>query len=341
MKAVVLLGDRDLEVREFPEPRPGPGQVVVETRSSGLCGSDLPPYRSSPESLGERRFIIAGHEPCGVVIETGPEVKAVQVGDRVIVHHYSGCGRCSHCLTGWTQLCVTGTRIYGSHVHGAYADYQLVQDYMCVPMPEALTFDEGAACACGTGTAYQALKRLDVSGRDTLAVFGQGPVGLSATLLGAAMGARVIVVDPKAERRGLAVRLGAWETIDPTRSDPVAAIAELTHGEGADASLDATGIAEVRANAVCSTRIWGRACFVGEGGTVTLEPTPDIIHRQLTLLGSWTFSIVVLSELASFVVDRKVPLDQLITHRFGLERAAEAFSLFDTATTGKVVFVWD
>jgi threonine dehydrogenase-like Zn-dependent dehydrogenase len=341
MKGVVLLGDRDLELREFPEPRPGPGQVVVEMRASGLCGSDLPPYRASPESLGEQRSIIAGHEPCGVVAETGPEVRSVQVGDRVMVHHYSGCGRCSQCLTGWTQLCVNGSRVYGRDLHGGDAGYQLVQDYMCVSMPEELTFEEGAACACGTGTAYQALKRLDVSGRDTLAVFGQGPVGLSATLLGAAMGARVIVLDPKAERRELAKRLGAWQTIDPVRSDPIAAIADLTHGEGADASLDATGIADVRANAVRSTRVWGRACFVGEGGTVTLEPTPDIIHRQLTLLGSWTFSTVVLTELAGFVVDRKVPLDQLITHRFGLERAAEAFSLFDTATTGKVVFVWD
>ncbi len=341
MRGVVFLGDRSLEVREFPDPKPGPGQVVIKMGAAGLCGSDLRPYRSSAETLGARTSVIAGHEPCGTVAEIGPGVRNVQVGDRIMVHHYSGCGRCEHCKTGWTQMCQAGSRVYGSHADGGNADYELVEDYMCVPMPEALSFEEGAACSCGTGTAYQALKRLDISGRDTLAVFGQGPVGLSATFFGAVMGARVIALDPVGERRELAARLGAWETIDPTRTDPIEAIRELTNGVGADATLDATGVAEARANAVRSTRIWGRSCMVGEGGTVTFEPTPDIIHRQLTLLGSWTFSASILEELANFVVDQGIPLQDIITHEFRLERAEEAFQLFDAGATGKVVFTWD
>ena len=212
---------------------------------------------------------------------------------------------------------------------------------MCVPLPDELSFEQGAACACGTGTAYQALRRLGISGRDTLAVFGQGPVGLSATFLGTAMGARVIALEPSSERRELAEALGASQTIDPRGNDPVQTIADLTHGEGADASLDATGIAEVRASAVRSTRVWGRACLVGEGGTVTFEPSPDIIHRQLTLMGSWTFSTLVLAELAQYVVDRRLPLTDLITHRFPVERAQDAFELFDLGASGKVVFAWD
>ncbi len=340
MKGVVFLGNRTLEVREFPDPVPGPGQVVVQMRASGLCGSDLRPYRSSPEALSARKSVICGHEPCGVVAEVGQGVRNVQVGDRVMVHHYSGCGRCKHCQTGWTQLCLKGSTVYGSGAHGGNADYELVEDYMCVRMPEGLGFAEGAACSCGTGTAYQALKRLDVSGRDRLAVFGQGPVGLSATLLGSIMGARVIAIDPIPERQKLARQLGAWQVIDPTGANPLEAIRELTEGEGAEATLDATGIAEVRATAVRSTRIWGRSCLVGEGGTVTFEPTPDIIHRQLTLLGSWTFSTTVLEELANFVVHRQVPLKDLITHRFPLEKAAEAFKLFESGRSGKVVLEW-
>jgi threonine dehydrogenase-like Zn-dependent dehydrogenase len=208
-------------------------------------------------------------------------------------------------------------------------------------MPNATSFEEGAAIACGTGTAYQALKRLDVSGRDVLAVYGQGPVGLSATFLAAHMGAHVIAVDPIAERRKLAEDLGAWKSIDPAQTSPVEAVYELTHGKGADTTLDATGIAEVRANAVRSTRIWGRSCLVGEGGTVTFEPTPDIIHRQLTLHGSWTFSTLILEELANWVIDREIPLKDLITHRFPLEKAEDAFKLFDSGKTGKVVFTWN
>ena len=163
----------------------------------------------------------------------------------------------------------------------------------------------------------------------------------SATFLGAHMGARVIAVDPVAERRTLAEASGAWKSIDPMATNPVEAVYELTHGKGADASLDATGIAEVRANAVRSTRIWGRACLVGEGGTVTFAPTPDIIHRQLTLHGSWTFSKTVLEELANWVVERNIPLESIITDRYPLEKVKEAFTLFDSGTTGKVVINWD
>jgi threonine dehydrogenase-like Zn-dependent dehydrogenase len=155
------------------------------------------------------------------------------------------------------------------------------------------------------------------------------------------MGARVIGVDPVPERRRIAEANGAWKTIDPMQVDPVEAIYELTHGEGADSTLDATGIGEVRANAVRSTRIWGKCCFVGEGGDVHLNPSPDIIHRQLDLLGSWTFSTVILEELANWVVDREIPLNDIITHRFTLDKADEAFKLFDGGTTGKVVFVWN
>ncbi len=342
MLGVVFTGSGKLEIREFADPSPGAGQVVVEMKSSGLCGSDLRPFRSSADELGARAEIISGHEPCGVVAEVGAGVRNVRVGDRVMVHHYSGCQRCEHCQRGWTQLCQSEyQKVYGSGAHGGNADYELIEDYMCVPMPDGLSYEEGAAIACGTGTAYQALRRLDVSGRDVLAVFGQGPVGLSGTFLGAHMGARVIAVDPVAERRELAEASGAWRSIDPMRDDPVSAIYELTGGRGADCTLDATGIGEVRANAIRSTRIWGRACLVGEGGTMTVEPSPDIIHRQLNLYGSWTFSKTVLEELANWVVERRIPLSEIITHRFTLDKAEEAFDLFNGATTGKVVFNWD
>ena len=341
MNGLVILGNKQVEVRDFPEPRPGPGQAVVKLKAAGLCGSDLPYYRSSPEALGDQNSLIVGHEACGVIAEVGQGLTRVQVGDRVMVHPYAGCRLCKHCRTGWTQLCLNGPKISGSHINGADADYELVDEYMCIPMPENLEFEVGAACACGTGTAYQALKRLDLSVGETLAVFGQGPVGLSATCLGAAMGARVIAVDPVALRRELAERLGAWRTIDPTETEPIEAIKGLTRDEGADASLDATGIEEVQLNAVRSTRAWGRTCLVGVGDTLTVEPLMDIIKRQLTLMGSWTLSSVVMKELASFVVDRDLPIRDLITHRFPLDRAEDAFKLFDSAATGKVVFVWE
>jgi threonine dehydrogenase-like Zn-dependent dehydrogenase len=334
MRGVVYLGNRQVEVRSFPDPEPGPGEAVVRIRASGICGSDLRPYRDNRPMP-----TISGHEPCGEVVGFGSGVNASLAGQRVMVHHYAGCGECKYCRIGYEQLCIHDHVTYGFGVHGGNADYLLVPARTLVSLPDPLSFESGAAIACGTGTAYMALVKLDVSGRDTLAIFGQGPVGLSATLLARAMGARVIAVDVSAERLDLARRFGAEAAINPSQTDPVAAIRELTGGEGADTTLDCTGNATARAQCVRAARVWGRACFVGEGGTVTLEPSPDIIHKHLTLYGSWTFSTVGLADCARFVVERHVPLDDLITHRFSLDEASLAFRTFDEGATGKCVFV--
>jgi threonine dehydrogenase-like Zn-dependent dehydrogenase len=334
MRGVVFAGNRQVEIRAFADPEPGPGEALVRMRASGLCGSDLRPYRAP-----EGRPIISGHEPCGEVAALGPGVSGPAVGTRVMVHHYAGCGSCKYCRIGYEQLCRQDHVVYGFSAHGGNADYLLVPARTLIPLPDQITFEGGAAIACGTGTAYMALKKLDVSGRDTLAIYGQGPVGLSATLLGRAMGARIIAVDVSPERLELARGLGAEVVLNPNEVDPIEAIGDLTDREGADATLDCTGNATARAQTVRSARVWGRACFVGEGGTVTLEPSPDIIHKHLTLYGSWTFSTVGLDECARFVVDRQIPLDRLITHRYRLDQAEEAFRTFDAGATGKCVFV--
>ena len=213
-------------------------------------------------------------------------------------------------------------------------------DRVCIPLPDELTFEEGASCACCTGTAFQALKRLAPSGRDTLVVFGQGPVGLSVNILAKAIGSRVIAIDTITERLELGKRLGADEVVNTGTADPVTAVRELTGGEGADVAVDCTGVEIARINTLKSARIWGRVCFLGEHGTATFEMTPQIIHKQLTIYGSWTFGRQVLTELTDFIVKRKVPLKDTITDRFPLAQAEEAYKLFDKGKTGKVVFVW-
>jgi threonine dehydrogenase-like Zn-dependent dehydrogenase len=342
MRGLVFLGDRQVALRTFPDPTPGPDEVIIGMQASGLCGSDFRPYRA-PRVPAEREALlpIGGHEPCGVVVARGAHVTDAQarIGARAMIHHYHGCGVCKHCLVGYTQMCLRGGHtVYGFSDHGGNAEYMRVPASTLVPLPDELSFDEGAAIACGTGTAYMALKRLDVSGRDTLAVFGVGPVGLSATILGAAMGARVIAVDIAPERLALAREHGADVVLDGRTVDPVAAIKVLTHGEGAETTLDCTGNPEARANAVRAARIWGRVCFVGEGNTTTFDISPDIIHKQLTIYGSWTFSTLGLAECAQFIVDRDVRLQRIITHRFTLDQADEAFRTFEGGATGKCVF---
>ena len=349
MRGVVFTGERELVFMDVPDPTPGPGEVVVEMKASGMCGSDLHQYRRPKGGGGNvggipapTRPVIAGHEPCGIVAAVGAGVsdKLARIGQRVMVHHYKGCTVCNHCRSGWSQLCQRETvAVYGSNAHGGHAPYLKVPAFTLVPLPDALSFETGAAISCGTGTAYGALRRMKVSGNDTIAVFGQGPVGLSATQLAAAMGARVIAVDPSAERLGRAKEFGAAETVDPRSNNPVGAIKELTHGLGADFSLDTSGAPEGRVAAVQCVKVWGTACFVGERSDVTLDVSRDLLRKQLTIIGSWTFSSIGQGECAEFVADRQIVVDRLFTHRWKLDQAVEAYRLFDRQNAGKGVFL--
>jgi threonine dehydrogenase-like Zn-dependent dehydrogenase len=341
MRGAVFLGNRNVEVRNFPDPTPGPGEVVIEMKASGMCGSDLKFYRSPPgeaqKSLGfsaDAEPFIAGHEPCGVVAARGPGVseKEAPIGQRVMDHHYAGCGVCKHCRVGWSQLCKAGITVYGVTAHGGHAQYLKVPARTLVPLPDELSFVEGAAVSCGTGTAYGALRRMNLAGGSTLAVFGQGPVGISATLLGAKMGARVIAVEKNPERRALAKQFGA-ETVLETAEG----IRDLTRGEGVDLALDTTGISAARLAAVRSAKTWGTVCFVGEGGDVTIDVSKDMLRKQLTIIGSWTFSAMGQAECARFVVDNKVELEKIFSHRWKLDQAGEAYRVFDSQSTGKGV----
>lgn len=343
MEGVVFLGDRQAEVRDFPDESPGPGEVLLKMRASGMCGSDLHKYRESADSVrnADKRI---GHEPCGEVAELGPGVAGLRVGDRVMVHHYLGCGACRYCRAGYNQLCLNpgpDNRYYGGNAHGGHGDYLVCAARVCVPMPEGLSYESGAMLACGSSTAYLALTKLDVSGRDVLAIFGQGPVGVAGTMLGAAMGALVVAVDLSNERLELAKHAGAWATINAQNVDPVERIKDLTGGEGADATLEAAGTPTTRKQVATSARVFGRAALVGERGQVTYDVTPDIIHRHLLLYGSWTVSMSGMEEAAKFVMDREVPLDSLISDRVPIGDAVEAYQRFDKQDTGKMIIVWD
>ena len=346
MKGVVFAGDRKIEIRDFPDPRPGPGEVVLEIKSSGMCGSDLKFYRAAggAASLGFSAAggpVIAGHEPCGIVADVGQGVdeKQGRVGMRAMQHHYRGCGVCPHCATGWMQLCVEGVKeVYGVTGHGAHAKYMKCPARTLVPLPDELSFNAGAAISCGTGTAWAALHRIGLQGDHTIAVFGQGPVGLSATLLAAQMGARVIALDTSDERLARAKEFGADVLINPkATNDVVGAVKDLTHGLGAHRSLEASSSPAARAQAVRCLRTWGQACYVGEGDSVTLDVSNDLLRRQITIVASWTFSSVGQGECARYIADRGIDVDRLFTHQWCLDEAGEAYRLFDQQTAGKGV----
>jgi 2-desacetyl-2-hydroxyethyl bacteriochlorophyllide A dehydrogenase len=340
MQGIAFLGDRNVELRSFPDPAPGIGEVVLQMKASGICGTDLMLYRRPASAVGAP--VIGGHEPCGVVAALGPGVDAtrVRIGDRVMVHHYFGCTVCEHCRSGWAQLCQsTPVAVYGNNANGGHAPYLVVPAATLIALPDELSFETGAAISCGSGTAYAALRRLNVSGHDTVAIFGQGPVGLAGTQFAKAFGARVIALDVSPVRLARAAEFGADVSIDPSSADAVAEIMAATGGRGADAVLETSGATSAATAAVRAARIWGSVCLVSGQGPLDVNILADLVFRQITVFGSWTFSAAGQMECARFVVERAVDVDRIFTHRWALSAASEAYRLTDSQAAGKGVFL--
>lgn len=344
MRGVVFTGNSTLEIATFLDPEPGQGEVVVEMKASGMCGSDLKFYRPAPGAafaalgLKDGGQIIAGHEPAGVVAAIGKGVTRFKIGDRVMVYHYVGCTYCDNCRGGHVQMCEQRPMVLGVSGNGGHADYMLVPASTLVHLPDELSFSTGAAISCGTGTAYAALVRMDVTARDTVAVIGQGPVGQAASQLARAMGARVIAVDVVPERVAKATVFGADAAVDARSGDAVEEIRKWTGGKGVSRAIDTSGTAVGRLTAVRACGQWGTVGFVGEGGDVTLDVSPDILRKQLTIVGSYTFSNVGQADCTRFIANHGVEVDLLFTDRWRLDQAEAAYQDFDKQTAGKAVF---
>ncbi len=338
MKGLAFLGQRQVAMIDVEDPAPGPGDVIVEMKASGMCGSDLHRYRGAGAPQ-----VIAGHEPCGIVAEVGSAVPpSIRIGDRVMIHHYFGCSSCEQCRTGWPQLCKPATRaVYSvsAGAHGGHAPYMKVRASSVMQLDEGLSFEAGAAIGCGTGTAWGGLERLQMKGDEVLAIFGQGPVGVSGTMLASARGARVIAVDLDEQRLSLAKSFGAWATVNASKVDAAGAIRELTGGKGAQLALETSGSSQAVTAALNCAAVWGKVALVGIGSTVNFE-FRAFLDRQLTLLTSYSMSSVGQMECADFIVQRKLDVDRLFSDRWRLDQAEEAYLHFDKQTSGKGVFVF-
>ncbi|WP_309599214.1 zinc-dependent alcohol dehydrogenase family protein [Rhodococcus globerulus] len=340
MQGLVFEGGRQISLRDFSDPKPGPGEVLLRVTASGMCGSDLHYYRAEA-SAPDAPVCIGGHEPAGVIEELGAGVDPVRfaVGQRVMVHHYAGCGGCEACRSGWTQMCTTGpATVYGKSAHGAHAPFMTVSTQSVLPLSDSLSDIAAAAIGCGTGTAWGALDRVgDVGGAD-LVVFGQGPVGLSATMLATARGARVIAVDLADSRLEQARAFGAAETINSGSVDPVAMIKELTGG-GATVAIETSGATAAATAALESLAPWGRLGVVGLGGRIEVD-VRKFLSRQITIATSWSLSSVQQIQCANFVDRHHLPVDDLFSHRWSLNDAVDAYEEFDKQTSGKGVFTF-
>lgn len=345
MKGAILPGNSTVVFKDYPIPTPGYGQVVLRTKSSTICGSDIRAIYREHLGKGPEAYqnVIAGHEPSGQIVQAGPGCKRFKEKDRVIVYHISGCGVCHDCRMGYMISCSSELRAaYGWQRDGGMAPYILADEKDLVLLPDELTYTDGAQVACGFGTVYEALEKIGVSGDDAVLVVGLGPVGLAALMLAKAMGANLLLgVELQKERIELAKRLKLVDEVFTPGEKTLEQIRSLTGGKGVEKAVDCSANAEGRALAIRATRQWGKIAMVGEGGTVSFNPSPDIIHDQKTIYGSWVTSIWRMEDLVERLVRWHIHPENLVTHRFPLEQADEAYRLMASGACGKVAVCFD
>ena len=210
-----------------------------------------------------------------------------------------------------------------------------------IALPDELTYKDGAQVACGFGTVYEAIEKIGVSGNDAVLVTGLGPVGLAALMLCKALGANTLIgVEMNDYRIDLAKKLGLVDHVFKPGDDTLDKILELTRGQGVERAIDCSASDPGRQLAIRATRSYGKVAFVGEGGTCTFNPSPDIIHGQKTIYGSWVTSLWRMEELVDRLVRWNIHPDKLITHEFALDQAGEAYALMASGNCGKVAVVF-
>lgn len=287
MKALVLTAYKQLELREVPTPRPGPGEVLVRVRACGICGSDVHGFDGS---TGRRRPpLIMGHEASGIVAEVGPGVTRFHPGDRVTFDSTIYCGRCAYCRQGRINLCeqrrVLGVSCAEYRQDGAFAEYVVVPEHIAYHLPENVSFEQ-AALIEPLSVALHALNRAQLKVGDSVAIIGGGMIGsLILQVVRAAGAGYILVLEPDPFRQELVRQLGATQVFSP-QEDWRSALRGNLGDDHVQITFDAVGIEETVTTAVETAVKGGQVVLVGNLSPHVTLPLQAVVTRELTLLGS-------------------------------------------------------
>ena len=327
MKAVVKTRPEPghVEYIERPDPEAAAGQVVIEIRNAGICGTDIHIFKSE---YVIKPPVILGHELCGTVVETGAGVTRWKTGDRVTVNPSAGrlCGKCRYCRAGAPFLCLDRAAV-GSGMDGGFAKYLAVRQEIVLPLPEGIDLETGALCepfAC----AVQAVQELTViRPGDVVAVSGPGPIGLMCAMLAKAHGARVIMMGTAqdAARMELSRKLGADLTVNVEEGRAGDLIKDMTHGYGADVVLECAGAPASAAMCLDVVRKAGRYTQVGLFGKPLQIDLDKVILKQLHFQGSICHSWTTWDTTLRLLGDGLFDLSPLVSSRLPLSRWEEGF----------------
>ncbi|MCA3555472.1 zinc-dependent alcohol dehydrogenase family protein [Aestuariivirga sp.] len=333
MRAAIFDAYRGpLEIRSVPDPDCPPDGVILKIEACGVCRSDHHGWSGVDPDV--RLPHVPGHEFAGVVLAVGPDVRAVKAGDRVTAPFILACGDCPDCRAGEATVC-NHQHVVGFSGWGAFAERLAVPraDFNLVRLPDELGFAEAAAMGCRLTTTFRGLvDRADLKPGECLAIHGCGGVGLSAVMIGAALGAQIVAIDINEQALGMARSLGANVTLNPSRlADTALAVREVTGG-GAHVSIDGLGITATIHNSVRSLRKLGRHVQIGQPlGRHASPPMPlleTVYARQISILGTRGIAAPRFSALLGMIAGGRLDPARIITKRIGLSITYTIFRTF-------------
>lgn len=345
MRAAVFRGKNDIRLEEVPIPKAGPGEAVIRTTMTTICGTDVHILKGEyPVEEG----LIVGHEPVGVIHDLADDVIGYKIGDRVLVGAITPCGSCFFCQNGQSAQCagprgewkLGGGWRFGNSMHGVQADYFLVPfaQFNLTKIPDTLRDEQVVYCADIASTGISSIEKAGVGIGDSVAVFAQGPIGLCATAGAKLSGASLIIaVDSIPARLDMAKKMGADVLINYKEQDAVAEIKRLTGGRGVDVAVEALGLQETFENALRAIRPGGTLSSLGVYSGHLIIPLEAFAaglgdHRIVTSLCPGGKERM--RRLMSLVEAGRLDLEPLMTHRFTLDQMADAYELFAAQEDG-------
>ncbi len=338
MKSVRVFGQKGVAVDKLPDPQPHGDFVVVKVMASAISGTERRYYDGSTPDPWAGARENGGHEAAGVVWKVarpGP----VREGDRVALFGaYRHCGRCRACLSGRWLFCQDESA--PPQAAGYHAQYVTIRSDFCLPLPDEVSFEAGALLAAPFGAAFRSLGRTELTALDRVLVMGQGPLGLAVTLLCRFLGAQVIAADTNDYRLACARACDATATVNPSAGAFMDAIAGFTRGAGVEVAIDCTGSADGRLACLEAVGRGGRVGLLGiaEGLQLDAAQAGQLFAKEIALSASWYVDPAQVLTVADLVVRGLEPA-RIITHRFPIEAAAQAFATGFGGEAGKVVIL--
>lgn len=332
MRAGVYRDKGVVRVEEVPVPEVGANEVLIKVAACGICGTDIKKifqrYVEPPQILG--------HELAGTVVAIGPGVTKFKRGDRVMSFHHIPCQKCFYCERRLFSQCkqykTTGLTAGFTPNGGGFGEYVKAMPWVAergiIALPDTVSFDE-ATFLEPINTILKAVQKARVAPGETVVIAGCGPIGLQLLMVAKLAGARIYSSDPMPERRARSLTLGAVESFDPTSGKLVDEVKARTEGRGADAVLVAVAHPAVVEEALAAARPGGRVLLFAANDPVTRVtfPASAVGIDEKEILGSYSAAVDIQDEAAELVLSKKLPVMEIVTHRFPLARIQEGLEL--------------